>query len=191
MSGGSGVQGPRVILISGLPGNGKSTLATRLGQRIDAVTLSREPGSPAGQRPTARPGPWLHPVVRPLPAGSPGTGQPPAGKSGNRRACRRPGTRHRPPCCACRATTTRRPPRGPCRRSAKPRAGAYSSSSSAASGVAQLPACLLPVSGVLRTRVRVGGWGFGVSGRWSAQGSRGRRMTVSPSTTRVSVRAAP
>lgn len=35
------------------------------------------------------------------------------------------------------------------------------------------------------------GWGFDVSGRSSAQGSRGRRMTVSPSTTRVSVRAAP
>jgi len=42
MSGGSGVQGPRVILISGLPGTGKSTLATLLGQRIGAVTLSRD-----------------------------------------------------------------------------------------------------------------------------------------------------
>jgi predicted kinase len=39
---GNGVRRPLVILVSGLPGTGKTTLAAGLGQRIGAVTLSRD-----------------------------------------------------------------------------------------------------------------------------------------------------
>ena len=49
-------------------------------------------------------------------------------------ARRKASTRPRRPCCACSAPTTRRPTRRPCRRAADRPPGAYSSSSSAASG---------------------------------------------------------